>query len=461
MKNFLLHLSLLVLPVYGQQAHFTWIQDTLRLTAPAESATSVWSEYSDVSHNAFWQMTVCMDFTSSSANYAVWYLMADSNSLHTAPNACFVRLGQTAHQVELCLREAGKIRKLIVSDADVLVASQPLTVCVSRQGAVWSLFLPQSGWQVSASDAGVCGSVAWGMVCTYTKTRSQGFRFCHFQKMGDPCEPLPIPDFRQIRITEVLSQPVAGGADYVEIHNLSENDFSLGELLLSNGRSTKALPDDTLTAGSYCVLTRDSAWVCGNYLHSDATAVRVMPDLPALTAASGTVFLLHEKGTIVDSLRYDQSLFGMLVTQPQGVAYELDEDDGEAVGAASCDGGCGSPGLPNTFRVAAGKTTVAEQESDEISLEPEVLRTGESMHIRLSFGESVLLRVAVYDLTGRLQYLVYGNELITGPCEAVWDGLDQRGRQLPPGIYVLHAEAVAESGRVIRKKIPFVLSPIR
>ena len=459
MRASLLGICLLAMPLYGQADRFVWLQDTLRLDAPAEAAVSEWNEPSEVSHNAFWQMTLRLDFASSSSNHVRWYLMADSDSLQLAANACFVKIGQSSHQVELCCQEDGKVHKLLTSAPDVLAAGQPLTIQVTRNGDVWTLSLPALEWSDSTVHASLCGSTAWGIVCTYTKTRSKAFAFYDFRKEGSPCTPLGDPGYRDIRITEVMSCPPTDGADYVEIHNVSEQDFLLQGMALSNGRSTKRLPVDTLHAGAYCVLTRDSTWVADGFERCDAASIRTMADLPALTAAAGKVSLLNRFGEVVDTVSYHQGLLGALVSDPCGIAYELDEIGGEAYGPASCDGGCGSPGLPNAYRLPF--ETTGEPGANGITLSYDVLRMGETLQIRFSLGESMLVQAAVYDLGGGLRCTIYGNELLTGPVVAEWQGNDMQGRTLQPGIYVLYCETVSETGRVERKKIPFVLAPVR
>ncbi|MBP5259057.1 MAG: lamin tail domain-containing protein [Paludibacteraceae bacterium] len=459
MKNYLFGIGLLAMPLYGQTDRFVRMGDTLWLDAPAEAAVSEWNEASEVSHNAFWQITVRMEFATSSSNYARWYLLADQDSLQQAANACFVRIGQSSHQVELCCQEDGKVHKLLTSGPDVLAAGQPLTIQVARVGDLWRLSLPAMGWADSTVHTSVCGSRTWGVVCTYTKTRSKAFFFYDFRKEGNPCVPLPDPAYRDVRITEWMSCPPPDGADYVEIHNLSEQDYALQGLSLSNGRSTKSLPADTLYAGSYRVLTRDSDWVAGWFERCDASVVRTMADLPALTAAAGKVTLLNRYGEVVDSVSYHQELLGTLVADPCGIAYELDENDGESIGPASCDGGCGSPGMPNAFRVPVGSTS--ETELNGITLSHDVLRAGGTLQIRFAFSGSVLAQAAIYDLGGSLRYSIYGNELITGPVTTEWQGVDAQGRPLQPGIYILFCETVTETGKVTRKKIPFVLAPVR
>ena len=60
--------------------------------------------------------------------------------------------------------------------------------------------------------------------------------------------------------------------------------------------------------------------------------------------------------------------------------------------------------------------------------------------IELSLDRSQSVRVAVYDVTGRLRSRVVSGVLAAGPHTLTWHGTDDAGRELPSGTYLLRLE---------------------
>jgi hypothetical protein len=62
------------------------------------------------------------------------------------------------------------------------------------------------------------------------------------------------------------------------------------------------------------------------------------------------------------------------------------------------------------------------------------------------------LRLAIYDLTGRRLRTLFDGLAAPGPQTAEWDGRDERGDAVPPGVYLAQAERAGASWtrRVLR-----------
>ena len=73
---------------------------------------------------------------------------------------------------------------------------------------------------------------------------------------------------------------------------------------------------------------------------------------------------------------------------------------------------------------------------------------------RLAFtlAQASAVRLDVLDLSGRRVRRVFEGSLAPGPHSVVWDGLDDAGRPLPPGVYLGHANGagVACATRLVR-----------
>jgi flagellar hook assembly protein FlgD len=61
--------------------------------------------------------------------------------------------------------------------------------------------------------------------------------------------------------------------------------------------------------------------------------------------------------------------------------------------------------------------------------------------VNLSLSRAGRVKVAAYDLTGRLVRVLVDGEMSAGARMLTWDGRDEAGARLAPGAYVLRLEA--------------------
>lgn len=64
---------------------------------------------------------------------------------------------------------------------------------------------------------------------------------------------------------------------------------------------------------------------------------------------------------------------------------------------------------------------------------------GGSAVLVLGLGEAAHIKVAVYDLAGRLVRGLHDGMLEAGPHHIAWDGRDDAGRQATSGVYLVRA----------------------
>ena len=61
--------------------------------------------------------------------------------------------------------------------------------------------------------------------------------------------------------------------------------------------------------------------------------------------------------------------------------------------------------------------------------------------------------VSVFDLSGRLRRRIYGGEDVNGRYDRSWDGRDEGGRLLPPGLYIYQVEVDSDYARERRQGV--------
>ena len=141
---------------------------------------------SNVSLDAEWSFSVKMEFNPSSNNYLDVYVISDQENLKGPLNGYFVRIGNTQDEVSLYKQSGDKSTALKIIDGldkQIDVSPVEITIKITRNSdSQWELFLDLdlSGNYVSAGfvvDKDHALSRYFGLVCTYSSTRSNKFYF--------------------------------------------------------------------------------------------------------------------------------------------------------------------------------------------------------------------------------------------------------------------------------------------
>ncbi len=115
--------------------------------------------------------------------------------------------------------------------------------------------------------------------------------------------------------------------------------------------------------------------------------------------------------------------------------------------AESIDSHAGTPGRPNSLTAPKGN---ARSRGALLLASTRLVRRGAedgSAPVVLALGEIARgrrVRVFVHDLLGRARRRLVDGQRVLGDAAFVWDGRDDRGEPLPPGIYVVRGETIPE-----------------
>ena len=280
-------------------------------------------------------------------------------------------------------------------------------------------------------------------------------------KVGLPQMPAP----SDVVINEILFNPPADGADYIELYNRSTHIINTKTLYIAARNASANLTtlkqlsteDVLIFPGDFIVVTENAAVLKQQYLVKDPTAVIEITSMPSFANASGTAVLLNALGEVTDELHYDEKWHFELVNNYKGVAleridYNEPTQDKNNWHSAAASAGYGTPTYQNSqFRAN-------EQLQGGISISPKVFSPDNDGHddfltIAYQFSEpGYVCNITVFDARGRtIRYLVRN-----GICGTTgyfrWDGLDEKNQQTGMGIYIVLTEVYNLKGKTKKFK---------
>ena len=283
-----------------------------------------------------------------------------------------------------------------------------------------------------------------------------------------------MPALSDIIINEILFNPPADGADYIEFYNRSNHIVNAKTLYVAGRNAsgnlstlTQVSTDDILIfPGDFIVVTDDAAIVKQQYLVKNPAAIIEITTMPSYPNASGTVVLLNTLGEVIDELHYDEKWHFGLVTNDKGVALEridYNEPTQEKSNwhSAAASAGYGTPTYQNS------QFKANEQLQGEINISPGVFSPDNDGHddfltIAYRFPEpGYVCNITVFDARGRtIRYLVR-NGICGTEGYFRWDGLDEKNQYTGMGIYVILTEVYNLKGKTKKFKQAVTLARLR
>ena len=117
--------------------------------------------------------------------------------------------------------------------------------------------------------------------------------------------------------------------------------------------------------------------------------------------------------------------------------------------------------LSESNRLSVGLTRLGAQTIGDLALIPSVFSpNGDGINDAVRIECNVLNLVgpvqvesSVYDLSGRLLGVVSSDWTSSGRYVGAWDGRDERGEQVPPGLYILRVSVETDKGPAFRQAV--------
>ncbi len=272
------------------------------------------------------------------------------------------------------------------------------------------------------------------------------------------------PDVGDIVINEVLTDPITGGEDYIELYNKSDKLIKLDSLFITNqerNESRLIRTDFTLKPAAYVAIARNVAFLKETYQTPD-TAAFIEAIIPALNVASANITLHYTRGgkrITIDSFDYAQNMHFKLLNNTKGISLERIRPDGLTNDpnnwhSASADSHYGTPGYQNSNF----KDLQTEEAGDFVQLDKQVFSPdGDGIDdivlVQYSVEKSgYLATIRIFDSDGHAIIDLANNQLLSTDATIKWDGLNADGNLVKTGMYIIYSRLFHPDGEVKTNK---------
>ena len=277
-------------------------------------------------------------------------------------------------------------------------------------------------------------------------------------------------DSFDIVINEILFNPLEGGVDYVELYNRSGKIIDLSKISIANRNSSNTVSSITPLSAQpilffpkdFLVITTDPSIVKSQYVMANADAFIKATSLPSFSNDKGNVIILNNQGSIIDEVAYSDKWHFPLMQNTKGVSLERINYDAPSVQnnfhSAASSAGYGTPGYKNSqfFSGDDFRATITVTPS---VFSPDNDGNEDFATVNYSFpSPGYVANITIFDASGRPVRFLEKNSLsgLTGYFR--WDGLDDKGKKLPQGIYIIFTEIFNKDGRKKQFKNTVVLA---
>lgn len=264
-------------------------------------------------------------------------------------------------------------------------------------------------------------------------------------------------------ISELLFNPLPGGADYLELYNPNDTVVHLDHLRLakmSGDSIVKFYPisaNDSVLPHSYIVLSSDPDYVKSNYTVPHPAQLIRVPSMPSYNDDAGIVALFSSDTVLVDRFDYNAKMHSPLIRDLEGVALErrsFSQPTNNASNwySAASAAGYGTPTAPNS---QSHEFLFVDDDfsTDKTLFSPDGDGYDDLLDITYSLQHCDLAcNITIFDSHGRLVRTLARGLLLGCSGTLVWDGTDDNRQACQRGNYIVIIDAYNEKGtRQVRR----------
>jgi Lamin Tail Domain/FlgD Ig-like domain len=312
----------------------------------------------------------------------------------------------------------------------------------------------------------------------YTLRAQSALNDCRGNSVGQFNEVrVALPDViaaQDIIINEVLSNPVVGGTDFVELYNRSNKVLDPATLFIASRDDNDSIASpESITAlcllfpDDYLVLTENVLNIRQLYNNTSAFAF-TETNLPTYEDNEGTVVLyLPELTTalVVDEFAYSDALHYPLLSDKNGVSLERINPEALTQSAdnwhsAAAAVGYATPTYQNSQFLGNNSSTNDDfLWLDNSRFSPDNDGFEDFLQIQYALDRpGYTANIGIYDAKGRLVKRLTENELLPTAGALKWDGVNDDGERARTGVHVLEAKLLHPDGDVREYRLGIVVA---
>ena len=257
-------------------------------------------------------------------------------------------------------------------------------------------------------------------------------------------------------INEIMFDPGEDNSEFIEFFNLSSRDINIGGWKVSTGKGNKyylSEANNYIPAGTYFVLIADSSTIftygLQNYLYK---IILNLTDL-GLSNDNDSIILTDIKGNVIDSVHYYSAWQNKNFTSAKNISLEkinpkLDGNLSTNWSSSASIAGA-TPGKQNSIY------SINQNFNSKISVSPNPFSPDNDGFedftvINYNLSQPIAqIRIKVFDSHGRLVRTLSNNQASGQNGSVIFNGLDDSGRALRIGIYIIFLEAVNNINSVV------------
>ncbi len=260
-------------------------------------------------------------------------------------------------------------------------------------------------------------------------------------------------------INEVLFNPISDDVDFIEILNRSQKTLSLKSIFVGrmvNNTPLKLIPltyfNIPMVSGSIWVLSIDTAITKTNHPKALIERLLEVPEMPSMPDDKGDIAILSSNGQVLDRLAYDENWHFSLLNTTEGISLERIHTLGQTQADYNWLSASSSTGYSTPTLLNSQSRSFLPSEKEVFSIYPDLfIPNGDGIDDVTAIDVSTtqpggVISLIVYNSIGKVMKTIANNQLVGTIASYTWDGTNNSGVIVPPGIYVMNCSIFYKNG---------------
>lgn len=269
-----------------------------------------------------------------------------------------------------------------------------------------------------------------------------------------------------IIFSELLFNPLPGGADYIEFCNCSGKIIDISRLAVVSVSAENSDTSDLcylsqenkcLLPGDYYAITVNREAICDGFISSAPGRIFEVSSMPSMPDDGGHLILFSRELDLIDEVYFDEDMHFSLLATDEGIALERVlstglSSDRSLWHSASESSGWGTPGAANSL-VSEPVTSGDQVYLSSTRITPDNDGNQDVLAISMKFkGNGNVVTVTVFDENGGFVKKITDN-LLAGPeASVIWDCTADDETLVRSGIYIMLITAFDDKGKTRKWK---------